>query len=289
MTLERHPPPSQLAPGIAAAAALVQQADFLLIAAGAGMGVDSGLPDFRGQEGFWRAYPALRQGRLDFSSVASPSAFRSQPRLAWGFYGHRLKLYRNTVPNPTFSILKGWGEHMENGYGVFTSNVDGQFQLAGFPDSAIEECHGSIHRLQCINACTTNTWPATSFHPDTDDARCLLAGALPLCPQCGAIARPNILIFGDSEWIPDVTEHQHTRLSKSVGKARRPLVVEIGAGTSIPSVRHFSESVARYRGGSLIRINVREPNVSGSRDIGLAATGMDAVLAINAALTGAVR
>lgn len=53
------------------AAALVAQADLLIVAAGAGMGVDSGLPDFRGNQGFWKAYPALAQARMEFTSVAS--------------------------------------------------------------------------------------------------------------------------------------------------------------------------------------------------------------------------
>jgi NAD-dependent SIR2 family protein deacetylase len=51
---------------------LIDQADGLLIAAGAGMRVDSGRPDFRGQEGFWQAYPALRQAGMEFSSITSP-------------------------------------------------------------------------------------------------------------------------------------------------------------------------------------------------------------------------
>ena len=77
------------------AAEIILQADCIVIAAGAGMGVDSGLPDFRGTEGFWRAYPALRAAGLDFISVASPRTFRDDPTLAWGFYGHRLALYRD--------------------------------------------------------------------------------------------------------------------------------------------------------------------------------------------------
>lgn len=53
------------------AAEIVACADALVIGAGAGMGVDSGLPDFRGQEGFWKAYPALAKAQLDFTEVAS--------------------------------------------------------------------------------------------------------------------------------------------------------------------------------------------------------------------------
>ncbi|MCP6390612.1 hypothetical protein NL487_27205, partial [Klebsiella pneumoniae] len=80
--------------GLDAAAELIAQADALVIAAGAGLGVDSGLPDFRGREGFWRAYPALGRAGLDFTTVASPLTFERDPELAWGFYGHRLALYR---------------------------------------------------------------------------------------------------------------------------------------------------------------------------------------------------
>ncbi len=49
------------------AAEWIREADGLLVTAGAGMGVDSGLPDFRGKNGFWRAYPALGKKRLEFS------------------------------------------------------------------------------------------------------------------------------------------------------------------------------------------------------------------------------
>src|SRR6476620_7058110 len=102
------------------AARAISGADALLIAAGAGMGVDSGLPDFRGNEGFWRAYPALAKANLNFAEVASPRTFEQDPSLAWGFYGHRLELYRKTVPHAGFHILQRWAERMPLGTRVFT-------------------------------------------------------------------------------------------------------------------------------------------------------------------------
>ncbi len=78
-------------------AELISSSSGLLITAGAGMGVDSGLPDFRGNSGFWKHYPALGKLRMNFTDIANPAAFRDNPRLAWGFYGHRLKLYRDTL------------------------------------------------------------------------------------------------------------------------------------------------------------------------------------------------
>lgn len=127
---------------------------------GAGMGVDSGLPDFRGTEGFWKSYPAFGREQVDVHAIASPVAFRDRPQRAWGFYGHRLEFYRQTQPHAGFEMLKRWGKKMSQGYAVFTSNVDGQFQKAGCNPGVIHECHGSIHHLQCLNACIPAIWPA---------------------------------------------------------------------------------------------------------------------------------
>ncbi|MFY0537735.1 hypothetical protein [Nannocystis pusilla] len=97
------------------AAAAVRSADALMICAGAGMGVDSGLPDFRGPEGFWRAYPAARRLGLQFHDLADPRWFYSDPALAWGFYGHRLNLYRATTPHAGFALLQRWAARAPQG------------------------------------------------------------------------------------------------------------------------------------------------------------------------------
>ena len=86
-----------LEPVLERAAQSIENADAILITAGAGMGVDSGLPDFRGAEGFWKAYPAIAKLGLSFSQMANPAWFETDPALAWAFYGHRLNLYRRTI------------------------------------------------------------------------------------------------------------------------------------------------------------------------------------------------
>src|SRR5690606_2615339 len=152
-------------------------------------------------QGFWRAYPALGRQQIDFYSIACPDAFRQHPALAWGFYGHRLELYRQVQPHAGFQLLKEWGARMAAGHYVFTTNVDGHFQRAGFDDSRVVECHGSIHYLQCLDACAMDTWLADSFVPEVDPPNCLLLNEPPRCLHCGGLARPNILMFGDVEWI----------------------------------------------------------------------------------------
>ena len=122
------------------------------------MGVDSGLPDFRGDKGFWKAYPPLERLGVSFVDMANPGWFSRDPELAWGFYGHRLGLYRATTPHRGFGTLQRWAEKLEYGSFVFTSNVDGQFQQAGFDRERVIECHGSISHLQCTEPCSREIW-----------------------------------------------------------------------------------------------------------------------------------
>ncbi len=263
------------------AANIFEQADCLIIAAGAGMGVDSGLPDFRGKEGFWKAYPALRDAGIEFTSIASPQTFIAHASRAWGFYGHRLALYRTTIPHDGFHILKKWASKLDFGYSVFTSNVDGQFQKAGYEPQRIVECHGSIHHLQCINACQSSIWEAVEFAPLVDETTCELMNEAPTCQHCGAIARPNILMFNDWNWIASRTEQQQRRQQLTLSTAKRPLVIEIGAGTHIPSVRHFSHRIIHDYNGRLIRINPTDCKIPTSMDIGLKMGALEALRLID--------
>ena len=193
-----------------AAAAAIRSAEALIITAGAGMGVDSGLPDFRGNEGFWNAYPPYRHLGLSFVETANPAHFQRDPAFAWGFYGHRTNLYRCTVPHPGFTILRNWIKRFHLHAFVVTSNVDGQFQKAGFAEEEILEVHGSIHHLQCLLPCCAAIWPNTE--QITIDERSMRAGSIPICPHCQSVARPNILMFGDFSWLDERCRAQERAL-----------------------------------------------------------------------------
>jgi len=243
------------------AALAVSQADALLIGAGAGMGVDSGLPDFRGDRGFWRAYPPYEKLGLNFIDLANPRWFRTDPALAWGFYGHRLMLYRATEPHDGFRILLDWSRRMQHGAFVFTSNVDGHFQKAGFDPGRIVEVHGSFATAQCLENCGAPLHSGDQVEVSIDESTMRAHEPLPACPQCGGLARPNILMFGDWEWDDARTAEQTRRLENWLAGVTdsRLVIVECGAGTAVPSVRSFCERLARDTGGTLIRLNIREP------------------------------
>lgn len=246
------------------ASAAIRTASALLICAGAGMGVDSGLPDFRGNKGFWKAYPPFARRGLSFIDMANPGWFSRDPELAWGFYGHRLNLYRETFPHIGFDLLLEWGRSKPGSYFVFTSNVDGQFQKCGFNEDQVLECHGSIHHLQCPDPeCISDIWPAEGVTVTVDDLTMKAKKPLPQCPVCKAVARPNILMFGDWNWLSDRTEMQRRHFDKWLHQLaeHKLVIIECGAGTSVPTVRMTSENILARSGGTLVRINTREPSV----------------------------
>jgi NAD-dependent SIR2 family protein deacetylase len=261
------------------AADWLQEADGLLVTAGAGMGVDSGLPDFRGRKGFWRAYPALKLAHLKFENIASPVALQRVPTLAWGFYGHRLELYRKTEPHEGFGILRRWGELMEHGVFVFTSNVDGQFQKAGYLENRLVECHGSIHYLQCIERCTRDVWDADGVQPVVAEKTSRLISELPSCPRCGGMARPNILMFEDWDWIDEKAERQRAQMDRWLQGVSRLVVIECGAGRAISTVRSMSER----HGPRVIRINPREWRIAPSLGFGIPSGALEALRQIDVA------
>ena len=192
--------------------------------------------------------------------MANPRWFFTDPSLAWGFYGHRQNLYRDTAPHDGFAVLKKWAAQKNGGAFVFTSNVDGQFHKAGFDENGIVECHGSIHHLQCAESCGDEIWRADDAPIAVDEITFRATGELPMCPRCGGIARPNILMFGDGAWLEARTSAQQKRENAWLKtlKDARLCIVECGAGTAIPGVRRHGETLASTRNATLVRINVRE-------------------------------
>jgi len=221
------------------------------------MGVDSGLPDFRGTAGFWNAYPPLKHLGIDFQSMAQPRWFTTNPAMAWGFYGSRMMLYRQTQPHSGFQLLLRWARSKVAGSFVFTSNVDGHFQKAGFDEERVVECHGSLSHVQDEGQIKPAAFDLTI---DMEKLHCL---NLPKNSTTGELLRPAVLMFNDGGWISDRTDAQEERLEQwySGVKDKSLAVVELGAGAAVPTVRYFSERAVARPNATLIRINPRESEI----------------------------
>lgn len=273
----------ELAERFKSAAKALKEARALVVTAGAGMGVDSGLPDFRGDKGFWNAYPMYERLGINFVEAANPIHFAMDPAFGWGFYGHRANLYRDASPHAGFQILLDWASRYNLDYFVATSNVDGHFQRAGFAEDRVYEVHGSILYMQCLTPCSDAIWENDEIvEVDLDSMR---ARYIPRCPHCSAVARPNILMFGDFSWLSERSDRQSYRFNHFLYEHRDEnlVVVEIGAGTGVPTIRRMSEHIGDQRHVTVIRINLREPYIR-QPHISIACAGLEALRGIDGAL-----
>ncbi len=222
---------------------------------------------------------------------------RRRSRAGWGFFGHRYQLYSGAVPHKGYAIMRRWAGAARAGHFVFTSNVDGHFLKAGFAEERVVECHGTVHVLQPFDfRLSEHLWPAADTLAGlTVNAETFLAeGPLPACPPeagraAGTLARPNVLMFGDGGWVSTRTEAQERRLAvfmAALPRTARVVIVEVGAGTAIPTVRHMSENVLDdFPNATLLRINPAEPH-GPERTIQIAAGGKDALILLDEAIGG---
>jgi NAD-dependent deacetylase len=153
----------------------------LAVLTGAGVSAESGVPTFRGPGGMWRSHRP--------EELATPQAFRRDPALVWAWYAWRRELVAECRPNAAHQTLVEMeaeaamaGREMV----VITQNVDGLHRLAGSRN--VLELHGNIWRQRCTRGC----------RPPWTDRRVPLSEIPPRCPDCGALARPDVVWFGES-------------------------------------------------------------------------------------------
>lgn len=279
----------QLALGRAAEALL--DCDALLITAGAGMGVDSGLPDYRdGKTGLWKD----RDVPMTYEDMSDDKFFKEDPLFAWGSNYVRIEMYRATPVHAGFGVLLKWANIIEKPYYVFTSNVDCHFKKAGFPAEKVVTCHGDLNHLQCVDrTCRglqkdrsdevwSNECIPSGLNESIDQGALRFKEATPLeepyfhCPRCGKLARPNVWFCHDRNYVPS-EERMRKRdkygewLAKLKDASANVVVIECGGGMAIPGVRVESEDVVDECGpGSLlVRLNPKDCNVPAEKAVGL--------------------
>jgi NAD-dependent deacetylase len=144
---------------------------------GAGISAESGVPTFRGEGGLWRTYRA--------EELATPQAFHRDPGLVWEWYAWRRGLIGACQPNAAHRTLAEMESHFHD-FVLITQNVDGLHWLAGSRN--IVELHGNIWGMRCTRGCRPNWVDRSDPLPEIP----------PRCSACGALARPDVVWFGES-------------------------------------------------------------------------------------------
>jgi len=241
---------------------LYHNAEGIVILAGAGMGVDSGLPDFRGKTGLWTS------AKENFLMYSTARAFDDDPVVAWNFYIDRIISYSSTAPHQGFIDLLNLLKRTHKPYFVVTSNVDGHFQKVGYNPAFVHEIHGDLRHTQCNRPCNRTIYTMPQF-----TRRVTSIDEIPKCPTCNSILKPHVMMFSDPKFIfTNVDRGMHNYDVWSANKLNI-VGIEIGAGTTIPSIRYFGNE----RTTALIRINLYESEVSRSQDISINASAVDGI------------
>jgi len=239
------------------AAEALSEADHIIVTSGAGMSTDCGMPDFRGKDGFWNAYPKYKELGLNFYDLAQAKWFKEDPHLAWGFYGHRKNMYQNCVPHFGYNFLKELS--LKKDMFFITSNVDGLFEKSGIDKNRIWEIHGSIHKFQHIEThwydkdnLSNEIISSEGYDIEIDES--MRIKDLP--KKDGLILRPNIAMFGDYNWNQkEALRQQEAFNAWEFGVHGKIAILECGAGVAIPSIRMIGESLKNKYSANFIRIN----------------------------------
>jgi len=150
----------------------------VLVITGAGVSAESGIPTFRGKDGYWR--------NLDPTKLATPEAFARDPDLVWDWYRERRQRIRKAQPNSAHRAIANLalqaGEFL-----LVTQNVDDLHLRAGLAAEKMVQIHGDIFMTRC-SRCEFRRYEHEQEHDD---------GSLPKCPDCGEFMRPGVVWFGE--------------------------------------------------------------------------------------------
>jgi NAD-dependent deacetylase len=153
----------------------MRNARSVTVLTGSGISAESGVPTFReAQTGLW--------ARFNPEELATPEAYKRDPRLVWEWYSWRRELVNNAAPNPGHVALAELERNVPS-FALITQNVDGLHRQAGSQN--VVELHGNIRRSKCSRE-------EVLVEPREDDA-----GIPPSCPRCGAFLRPDVVWFGE--------------------------------------------------------------------------------------------
>ena len=244
----------------------IKNADAILIHAGAGMSVDTGIPPYRGKFGIYENNIIIDGKTLKISDLTGYHFFMNNPEMSWAYHGSRIKKYKNMIPHKGFDILKNIVNKKNNNYYIFTTNVDNQFIKAGFDTNKIMEAHGSLFNYQEAGVKKGHVWRDVDLNIEISKNEFKAVKPLPTSPKTGKLARPNVLMFDDVDFNPTIYVKQEKRMREwlniNMQNNKRLVIIEIGSGKKIPIVRIKSERVLEtYRNSKLIRINPEDSDV----------------------------
>ena len=215
---------------------------------GAGISAESGIPTFRGKEGYWRVGSRNYQPQ----ELATHAAFTAMPDEVWAWYLYRRSVCRAAEPNAAHDAVARLDAALEDRFVLVTQNVDGLHLRAGSPRERTYQIHGNIDFMRCAEGCTTELFAM----PNDVDVEWPKGRALTgqeraslRCPRCHAPSRPHVL------WFDESYDEPLFRFESTIDAATRAsLLVVIGTAGQTNLPLQVGMLVAR-RGAPMVAVN----------------------------------
>jgi NAD-dependent deacetylase len=219
---------------------------------GAGISAESGIPTFRGPEGYWTVGSEVYHPQ----QMATWANFQRNPREVWRWYLYRRGVCNAAAPNPAHEALVELEQSCPDRFHLITQNIDGLHRRAGNSPERIYEVHGNGHEMRCAGSCSPARWPIPEGVGDKgrDDPLSEEEFLLLACPLCGGPARPHVLWF--DEYYEEVHHRSESAMRAAMGAGIMVIVGTAGA-TNLPN---HAVSVAAQVGAVIIDVNPN-PNV----------------------------
>ncbi len=219
----------------------------LVVLTGAGISAESGIPTFRGPEGYWSV--GSREYRPE--EMATRAMFNRDPDSVWQWYLYRLGVCRGASPNVGHQALVEMEQGLGDRFLLITQNVDGLHLRAGSSPERTYQIHGNIDFMRCGAECSPDIYPVPdSVQPKSKGEPLTEADQAALrCQRCGSRARPHVLWF--DECYDEENYHYHSSIA-AAESAGILLSIGTSGATNLPlQVGH----VAAQRGTLLIDVN----------------------------------
>lgn len=232
---------------LAACRAALAKSGRIVALTGAGVSAESGIPTFRGKEGYW----TIGAREYHPQELATHEAFEQMPWDVWAWYLYRRGVCMAAAPNAGHIALVEMARTLGDRFALVTQNVDGLHRRAGSPDATTFPIHGDISLMRCANDCVLDRWPIPDAIPALarGDAVSAEVKGLLVCPRCRGMARPHVLWFDES-----YDEQRYFLMTVRALASRSALVVIAGtsAQTNLP---WQVVTLAERAGATIVDIN----------------------------------
>ncbi len=220
----------------------------VVVLTGAGVSAESGIPTFRGKEGYWTV------GAREYhpQELATHEAFEAMPWEVWAWYLYRRGVCRAAAPNAGHEALVRAEQALGERFALITQNVDGLHRRAG--SRRVYAIHGDIDQMRCATDCVLDRWPIPEEIPALGRGEAVsdAVRARLVCPRCGGMARPHVLWFDEMYDEPRF----HLDTSRRLAAAAELLIV---AGTSAQTNLPWQVvTLAQRAGARIVDVNVED-------------------------------